>query len=361
MKVERAHNFSAGPARLPLEVLKKAQKEWLNYRERGTSVMEMSHRSPEYTEIDRQAKQRLKELLGLDESHHIMFLQGGASSQFMMVPFNFLREDQVADYIDTGRWSDKAITEAELFGHVHVPFSSREQEYRRVPYDNELSLSSDAKYIHFTSNNTVVGTQFHTEPEGNGIPLVCDMSSDFLSRPIDVEKYGLIYAGAQKNAGPAGVTIVIVRDDFLKKAKKDSVPTILRYQTHAERIFNTPPVFAVYLANYVFEWIQEQGGLDYFAKINRQKADLIYNEIDRDDFYEGMVETESRSVMNVTYRLKKKELEKNFREEAAERNLIALKGHRSVGGIRASIYNACPVESVEELVKFMSAFRDKSE
>ena len=359
MKEERAHNFSAGPARLPLEVLKKAKEELLNYRGRGTSVMEMSHRSPEYTEIDRQAKQRLKELLGLNDSHHIMFLQGGASSQFMMVPFNFLREHQVADYIDTGRWSDKAITEAKLFGNVHVPYSSRKQSYRRVPNNDELSLTSGAEYIHFTSNNTVVGTQFSKEPDGNGIPLVCDMSSDFLSRPIDVDKYGLIYAGAQKNAGPAGVTIVIVRDDFLKKAKNETVPTILRYQTHAERIFNTPPVFAVYLANYVFEWIQEKGGLDLFAKFNRRKADLIYNEIDRDDFYEGMVEKESRSTMNITFRLNNQDLETSFLKEAAGHNLIALKGHRSVGGIRASIYNACPMESVEKLVEFMCSFRKR--
>jgi len=359
MKLHRAHNFSAGPARLPLEVLQKARKELLNYQGRGTSVMEMSHRSPEYTEIDRQAKQRLKELLGLDDSHHIMFLQGGASSQFMMVPYNFLQKDQVADYIDTGRWSDKAITEAELFGKVNVPFSSRGGGYRRISHDNELSLNPDAEYIHFTSNNTVVGTQFSTEPNGNGIPLVCDMSSDFLSRPINVDKYGLIYAGAQKNAGPAGVTIVIIRDEFLQKAKQENVPTILRYQTHAERIFNTPPVFAVYLANYVFEWIQEQGGLDHFAKINSRKADLIYNEIDGDDFYEGMVEKDSRSVMNVTFRLNDQDLEETFLQEAAGRDLIALKGHRSVGGIRASIYNACPVESIEKLVEFMSAFRNK--
>jgi len=358
--MERAHNFSAGPAALPDEVLKKAQAELLNYRGRGTSIMEMSHRSPEYTEIDHQAKQRLTELLGLGDDFHIMFLQGGASSQFMMVPFNFLRKEEAAGYIDTGRWSDKAIHEARLFGKVDVVFSGKNSGYTRVPEDEEIFLSDDLRYLHFTSNNTVAGTQFQTEPISNEIPLVCDASSDFLSRPIDVQKYGLIYAGAQKNAGPAGMIIVIIRKDFLKTANDNGIPTILRYKTHAERIFNTPPVFAVYLANYVFGWIQEQVGLEYFRDYNRTKAVILYDEIDYDDFYEGMAEPESRSFMNITFRLRDENLEGKFIKQAREENLLGLKGHRSFGGIRASIYNACSLESVETLVQFMRHFRSKN-
>lgn len=357
--MKRAHNFSAGPSALPTEVLKKAQAELLNYQDRGTSIMEMSHRSPEYTHIDSQAKSRLSNLLGLGDQFEIMFLQGGASSQFMMVPFNFLREGETADYIDTGRWSDKAITEAGLFGNVHVAYSSKDSAYKNVPTDEEISLSGKAKYVHFTSNNTVVGTQFRSEPISNGIPLVCDASSDFLSKPIDVTRYGLIYAGAQKNAGPAGVTVVIVRKDFLEQSKEEQVPTILRYKTHAGRIFNTPPVYAVYLANYVFGWIQEQGGLSHFADFNKKKAELLYAEIDRDDFYQGFVDRNSRSIMNATFGIHDKDLEPQFLEEAASHQLLALKGHRSVGGLRASMYNACSFESVKALVAFMRDFRDR--
>lgn len=357
--MKRAHNFSAGPSALPLEVLQKAKDELLSYQNRGTSIMEMSHRSPEYTHINNQAKQRLSTLLGLGDNFEIMFLQGGASSQFMMVPYNFLQSDRTADYIDTGRWSDKAINEARLFGHVHVAYSSRTTDYKNVPRDSEISVSKKPAYVHFTSNNTVVGTQFSSEPETNGIPLVCDASSDFLSKPIDVSRYGLIYAGAQKNAGPAGVTIVIIRKDFLEDAKEDNIPTILRYKTHAGRIFNTPPVFAVYLANYVFGWIQEQGGLEHFAEYNQKKAELLYSEIDRDDFFRGFVKPDSRSVMNATFGIHKAKLEELFLKQAADEQLLALKGHRSVGGLRASMYNACSLESVETLTAFMRHFRDK--
>lgn len=358
--MKRVHNFSAGPATLPLEVLEKAQDELVEYRGKGRSLMEMSHRSAEYTEIDQQAKARLSSLLGLGEDFEIMFLQGGASSQFMMVPFNFLNENETADYIDTGRWSDKAITEARKFGNVHVPFSSSEGNYDRVPKQGELKYSDNPVYVHITSNNTVAGTQFPTEPETNGAPLVCDASSDFLSRPIDVDKYGIIYAGAQKNVGPAGVTIVIVRKDFMQKAKTEGVPTILRYQTHTGKIFNTPPTFNVYMVNLVLDWIQQKGGLSYFESFSQKKASLLYGEIDKDDFYRGAVEKESRSLMNATYRLPSEELEQKFLSEAAENGLVALKGHRSVGGIRASMYNAMPMESVEALVSFMQEFRDKN-
>lgn len=356
--MSRVHNFSAGPARLPLDVLEKAREELTDYHDVGYSVAEMSHRSAEYTEIDRQAKARLRSLLGLGDDFHIMFLQGGASSQFMMAPFNFLGEAQTADYIDTGRWSAKAIREAQLFGKVNVPFSSAEGGYKRVPEQDELTFSSKPEYVHFTSNNTVAGTQFPTEPDTGGIPLICDASSDFLSRPIDVSKYGLIYAGAQKNVGPAGVTIVILKKEFLEKATIEDVPTILQYKTHTEKIFNTPPTLNVYMVNLVLEWIENKGGLDYFADFNRTKAQLLYEEIDRDDFYRGAVERDSRSLMNVTYRLPSEEQEQQFLREAAGQGLVNLKGHRSVGGIRASIYNACGIESVEALVEFMQQFRN---
>lgn len=357
--MNRIHNFSAGPARLPFDVLKKAEAELTNYQEMGQSVMEMSHRSAAYTEIDRQAKSRLRSLLGLGEDFHIMFLQGGASSQFMMIPFNFLSETQTADYIDTGRWSAKAITEAKIFGEVHVPYSSADSDYNRVPGRDELSFSDDPAYVHFTSNNTVAGTQYTTEPETKGVPLVCDASSDFLSRPIDISKYGLVYAGAQKNVGPAGVTIVVLKKDFAETVADRDIPTILQYQTHSEKIFNTPPTFCVYMVNLVLEWIENQGGIPHFAAFNKKKAKLLYDEIDRDDFYRGAVEKDSRSLMNITYRLPSEELEQQFLKEAADRDLVALKGHRSIGGIRASIYNACPMESVEALADFMKDFRDK--
>ncbi len=358
--MKRVHNFSAGPATLPLEVLEKAQSELVEYKGKGRSLMEMSHRSAEYTEIDQQAKARLSSLLGLGEDFEVMFLQGGASSQFMMAPYNFLRENETADYIDTGRWSDKAITEAKKFGKVHVPFSSSEGNYDRVPKQSELKFSDNPVYVHITSNNTVAGTQFPEEPDTGGVPLICDASSDFLSRSIDVDKYGLIYAGAQKNVGPAGVTIVIVRKSFLEKAKTDGVPTILRYQTHSGKIFNTPPTFNVYMVNLVLDWIQQKGGLSYFEKFSQKKASLLYGEIDKDDFYRGAVEKDSRSLMNATYRLPSEELEQKFLSEAAEKGLVALKGHRSVGGIRASMYNAMPLESVEALVSFMQEFRKKN-
>ncbi|NGP88414.1 3-phosphoserine/phosphohydroxythreonine transaminase [Fodinibius halophilus] len=355
--MNRVHNFSAGPATLPLEVLEKAQKEFTEYQGMGRSVMEISHRSPQYEAIDEQAKARLTELLDLGDDFEIMFLQGGASSQFMMTPFNFLGQDQTADYIDTGRWSNKAIKEAKIFGNVHRPFSSADSGYDRVPTNDELELSDNPEYVHFTSNNTVAGTQFPSEPETGGIPLVCDASSDLLSRPIDASKYGLIYAGAQKNVGPAGVTIVIIRKDFLAKADTENVPTILQYQTHTEKIFNTPPTFNVYMVNLVLEWVQEKGGLPYFKQFNEKKAALLYDEIDSDDFYRGAVEKDSRSLMNATFRLPSEELEEKFLSEAKEHDLMTLKGHRSVGGIRASMYNACPRESVETLVNFMKDFR----
>ncbi len=358
--MKRLHNFSAGPAVLPLPVLQKAEKELVNYQGKGASIIEMSHRGPEYTEINETAAKRLKRITGADDDWEILFLQGGASTQFMMVPQNFLSSDQTADYIDTGSWSSKAIKEAKFFGNVHVPFSSKESNYSFVPTDDQLQPSDNAVYTHFTSNNTIFGTQFRKEPATNGSLLVCDASSDFLSRPIDLDKYGLIYAGAQKNLGPSGVTVVMIRKSFLENQVTDEMPTMLNYRTHIQKLFNTPPVFAVYMVNYVLEWIEEKGGLTYFEKYNEQKGGILYDEIDKDDFYRGTVDKASRSLMNVTFRLQSEDLEKRFLAEAAEHNLSALKGHRSVGGIRASIYNACELDSVKALVSFMQQFRSKN-
>ncbi|WP_340106629.1 3-phosphoserine/phosphohydroxythreonine transaminase [Rhodohalobacter sp. 8-1] len=357
--MDRAHNFCAGPATLPLPVLQKVQNELTNYRGKGTSILEMSHRSREYTEIDRQATERLKKLLGAGDEWSVLFLQGGASSQFMMVPQNFLSSDRTADYIDTGTWSDNAIHEAKLFGNVHVPFSSKSENYTRIPSNSELELSDNASYLHFTSNNTIYGTQFPTEPHVS-VPLVCDASSDFLSRPINLDRYGLIYAGAQKNLGPAGVTVVLIKDSFADRQVNIDIPTILDYKTHMKKIFNTPPVFAVYMVNYVLEWLEQNGGIEHFQSLNQKKSEKLYTEIDRDDFYNGTVQKESRSKMNVTFRLNDNHLEEKFLTEAKASGLLALKGHRSVGGIRASIYNACPMESVNALVDFMKDFRQSN-
>jgi len=356
--MSRVHNFSAGPATLPVEVLEKVQSELVNYRGKGSSLIEMSHRGPEYTEVHQQAITRLKRILNADEGWNVLFLGGGASTQFLMLPQNFLNQERTADYINTGSWSKKAIKEARLFGNVHIPYSGEEGQFTHIPEDSELNLSDDATYLHFTSNNTIFGTQFRKEPASNGALLACDASSDFLSRPIDLDRYGMIYAGAQKNLGPAGVTVVMIHDRFLEKILDgEKTPTMLKYQTHLEKLFNTPPVFGVYMVNYVLEWIEEKGGLDYFDEINRKKADLLYGEIDKDDYYRGTADEGSRSFMNVTWRLPSEELEAKFLQEAAENDLVALKGHRSVGGIRASIYNACGYESVEALVDFMQTFR----
>ncbi len=355
--MKRVHNFSAGPAALPLEVLEQAQSELLNYKNAGASIMEMSHRGKEYVEVDAQARERLINILGLGDKFEVLFLQGGASTQFMQIPYNFLGVDETADYLNTGAWSTKAIKEAKLFGTVNEVFTSKDSNFSRVPKPGEGSFTKDAKYVHYTSNNTIFGTQFAQEPDTNGVPLVCDASSDFLSRPLDIDKYGIIYAGAQKNLGPAGVTVVIIRKDLLEKANKENIPTILNYKTHVGTMFNTPPAYAVYMVNLVLEWIEKKGGLSYFEKFNTEKAALVYNEIDKDDFYTGTAEVASRSNMNIVFRLATEELEAEFLAKAATFNLSGLKGHRSVGGIRASIYNACPQESVEALVKFMQEFK----
>jgi len=358
MSTKRAHNFSAGPAVLPLEVLQKAQEELVDYRGAGSSIIEMSHRGPEYTEVDRQARERLSRLLGLTDDFEILFYQGGASLQFAMVPYNF-NYGKTADYINTGTWSKKAIKEAKVFGDVHVAFTSEDTNFSRVPGDEELKFSGKGEYLHFTSNNTIFGTQFRKEPASDGMLLACDASSDFLSRPLDVNRYGVLYAGAQKNAGPAGLTIVILHKELLARARTENVSSMLSYPVQVGTLFNTPPVFGVYIFNYVLDWIESKGGLEAMDKLNQEKAAILYDEIDRDDFFYGTAEKESRSLMNVTFRLKDEDLEKTFIEEAKAAGMSGLKGHRSVGGCRASIYNACPRESVEALVSFMQEFRRK--
>lgn len=359
----RAHNFSAGPAGLPTEVLLKAQEELINYKKLGVSVMEMSHRSKEFSEIVDSATQRLKRLLGLSDRHKVLFLQGGASLQFAMAPQNFLREGDSAGYINTGVWSQKAIKEAKLFGTVDVPYSSEESGFNRVPAGDELNLNlfkenKNWKYLHFTSNNTIYGTQFRKEPQSK-TPLVCDASSDFLSRPIDVDRYGLIYAGAQKNLGPSGVCLVIADEEFIDQAYVDDVPTLLRYGSHTKKLYHTPTTFSIYMVELVLEWLENLGGIKEIQKSNDIKSGMLYHELDEDGFYVTSVEKESRSQMNVTFRIHNKELEPVFIKEAEKAGMLGLKGHRSAGGLRASIYNAVTVGDVKALVAFMRSFRDK--
>jgi phosphoserine aminotransferase len=358
MTVHRVHNFSAGPAALPLEVLEKAQAELTSFRGCGASIMELSHRGKEYIDVDAQATARLKKLLGIGDEFEVMYLGGGASQQFMMAPLNLLTKEQTADYAVTGEWAKKAAKEAKRYGSVNIAFTSEATNFNRVPQSaTELKLTKGAAYVHFTSNNTIFGTEFFSEPETNGVPLVCDASSDFLSRPVDMSKYGLIYAGAQKNLGPSGVTIVLLRKDFLAASKATDIPTILDYKTHLGTMFNTPPVFPVYMVGLVLEWLEAKGGVAAMEKINIEKANLLYGEIDKDGFYRGTAEKTSRSRMNVTFRLPTEELENEFAKSSEKAGLIGLKGHRSVGGMRASIYNAVGMDSVQALVQFMQEFR----
>ncbi len=353
----RVYNFSAGPAVLPEPVLMEVREELPVYRDLGTSILEISHRSSTYADIDASAKALLRKLLGLDEKWHVLFLQGGASLQFHQVPLNFLPRDGSADYLITGSWAKKAYKEAQFLGKARVAASSEDRNFSYIPDPSTWNLDPKAAYLHFTSNNTIYGTQFQTEPEAE-VPLVCDASSDFLSRRITPERYGLIYAGAQKNVGPAGVTVVLIRDDFLQR-RNQPLPTMLDYGTHVGKIFNTPPVFAVYIVEKVLRWLEGLGGLPAIEAINNRKAQLLYERIDRSEFYRGTAEPASRSKMNVTFRLPSEELEQRFVEEARQAGLIGLKGHRSVGGLRASIYNACPIEAVEALVSFMDYFEQR--
>jgi len=355
--MKRIYNFNAGPSALPLPVLEKAQSEFLNFNESGMSVMELSHRSKTYDEVHQKAKQLLKETLHIPDSYDILFLQGGASLQFAMIPLNFLQENKKAYFVLTGSWSEKALKEANNIGKTEVIASSKDSNYTFIPKDFSVDSIDDVAYLHITSNNTIYGTQWQQFPNST-IPLIADMSSDILSRELNVEQFDVIYAGAQKNLGPSGVTVVILKKDLLEKAN-ENIPTILKYKTHASKnsLYNTPPTFSIYMLSLVLEWVQSEGGLAKIEQRNKQKAEMIYQIIDESEgFYKPHAEKDSRSYMNVTFTLPSDELTKAFLEKANEQQFIGLNGHRSVGGCRASIYNAVPVEACEKLSEFMYKF-----
>jgi phosphoserine aminotransferase len=358
---ERIFNFSAGPALLPLPVLEEAQRELVSLPGVGMSVMEISHRSKTFDEIIGRAESGLRELLGLPENYHVLFLQGGASLQFSMIPMNLLPKDGSADYIVTGSWGKKAVKEARREGAVNIAATMADGGFTRIPDDDEIKLDPKAAYVHITTNETIEGVEWKREPEVGDVPLVADASSDILSHRIPVEKYALIYAGAQKNMGPSGVTLVIIRDDLLKRIP-EGLHTMLDYRTHVENksLYNTPNTWGIYIIDLVCKWLKEKGGLQEMERENEEKAALLYDAIDATDFYRGHADPDSRSIMNVTFRLPSEELEKKFANEATAASLDGLKGHRSVGGIRASIYNAFPREGVEALVSFMKEFEKKN-
>jgi phosphoserine aminotransferase len=357
----RVFNFSAGPAVLPLEALEQVQRDLLSLPGVGMSILEVSHRSKPFEEILAGCEADLRRLGGISDNYRVLFLQGGASLQFSMVPLNLLTAQTSADYIVTGAWSQKAVKEAKRVGAVKIAATTEEGNFTRVPQQSELKLDPAAAYVHYTTNNTIFGTEFHYVPETGTVPLVADASSDIFSRPIDVSKYGLIYAGAQKNLAPAGVTLAIIRDDLLKRTPA-SLPTMLQYGVHADNqsMYNTPPVFAIYVMRLVLAWLLKQGGLAEIDRRNARKADKLYAAIDRTEFYRGHAAKDSRSRMNVTFRLPSEELEKKFAKEATAAGLDGLKGHRSVGGMRASIYNAFPEDGVDSLVQFMAEFERRN-
>jgi phosphoserine aminotransferase len=361
MKADRIHNFNPGPAALPLTVLEEIQENLLDFQGSGMSITEISHRAREFDNVINDAVDRTKRLLNLDDKFEVLFIQGGASLQFCMIPMNFLPEGRSADYVDTGTWSTKAIKEAELQGKsIQVVASSAAKNYSYIP--KNIAFNSDAAFVHLTSNNTIKGTQWAEFPDTKSVPIICDMSSDMMSRPLDVEKFGMIYAGAQKNVGPAGVCLVIIRKDLLDWIP-DTVPTMLKYSTFAAKnsLYNTPPCFAVYTVQLVLKWLEETiGGLENMAAINQTKAQLLYGFMDGGEFYRATAQADSRSTMNVTFRLPNEDLEKQFVEQALANGLGGLKGHRSVGGCRASIYNAVSLEAVEALVEFMKTFAQKN-
>ena len=359
--VNRIYNFSAGPAVLPVPVLEEAQRDLVALPGVGMSVLEISHRSKTFEDILARTEADVRTLGNVPSSHKVLFLQGGASLQFSMVPMNLLTQGKTADYIVTGGWAQKAVKEAQRVGTVNIAASTESDNFTRIPRQDELKLTPDAAYVHFTTNNTLFGTQSKAEPLVGDVPLVADTSSDMFSRPIDVAKYGLIYAGAQKNLGPSGVTLVIVREDLLARSPK-SLPTMLNYAVHAENgsMYNTPPCFGIYLMGLVMKWALGDGGLQAIARRNERKAGKLYAEIDRTGFYRGTAEKGSRSLMNVTFRLPSEDLEKQFVKESTAAGLDGLKGHRSVGGMRASLYNAFPEEGVDALVDFMKEFERKN-
>ena len=361
MKSERVFNFSAGPAVLPLPALEQAQTELISLPGVGMSILEVSHRSKVFEDVLFRAEADIRQLASVPPNYKVLFLQGGASLQFAMVPMNLLSADSTADYLVTGVWATKAADEAKKIGNVHIAATTKAEQFTRVPRAEEIVLTPGAAYVHMTSNNTIYGTEWKTLPDVGDVPIVNDTSSDMFSRPIDVAKHGVIYAGAQKNMGPAGVTLVIIREDLLARSAA-SLPVMLSYAVHAENgsLYNTPPVFAIYMLGLVMRWLVGQGGLAAVAKINERKAARLYAEIDRTGFYRGTAQKDSRSLMNVTFRLPSEELEKTFIKEAEKEGLDGLKGHRSVGGIRASIYNAFPEAGVDALTGFMQEFERRN-
>jgi phosphoserine aminotransferase len=360
--MKQVHNFNAGPAKLPAEVVQKVKAELLDYHGRGMSIMEMSHRGAEFEAINAEAEARFKRLLGVADCYRAVFVQGGASTQFAMVPMNFLPPGSTADYLMTGAWAEKAFDEAAALGQARVAASTKGDGYRRVPRPAEIDLGKDAAYVHLTSNETIQGIQWQTFPHVGDRPLVADMSSDILSRSVDGNRFAMIYAGAQKNLGPSGVTAVLLRESWLARANR-SVPTMLRYATHVKNnsLYNTPPTFAVYVLGLVLEWIEKSGGLTAMAERNTRKAATIYGAIDRSGgFYRGHAAPESRSQMNVTFRLPDEALEKKFVSEAEAEGLVGLAGHRSVGGVRASLYNAVSPEDCQVLASFLNDFATRN-
>jgi phosphoserine aminotransferase len=358
---ERIYNFSAGPAVLPLSVLEEAQRDLLSLPGVGMSVLEISHRSKTFDEIILGAEADIRTLAGVPDNYRILFLQGGASLQFSMVPINIMPANGKADYIVTGVWAKKAVKEAKKCGQVNIVASTEEDNFNRIPAQDELKFDPEAAYVHYTTNNTIYGTQWKYDPQVGDVPLVADASSDIFSRPIDIQKHGLIYAGAQKNLAPAGVTLLIIRDDLLARSPQ-GMHTMLDYNTHVKErsLFNTPPVFSIYVMRLVLKWLLAEGGLAVMARRNEEKAALLYEAIDTSDFYRAHALPGSRSTMNITFRLPNEELEKQFVSEATKAGLDGLKGHRLVGGIRASTYNAFPKDGVEALVSFMKEFERKN-
>ncbi|NLL52567.1 MAG: 3-phosphoserine/phosphohydroxythreonine transaminase [Peptococcaceae bacterium] len=357
----RVYNFSAGPAVLPEEVLQEAAAEMLDYNGTGMSVMEMSHRSKAFEKIIGEAEQDLRDVMNIPDNYRVLFLQGGASQQFAMVPMNLMK-NRVADYIHTGQWTKKAIQEGKIYGQVNIIASSEDQVFTYIPDLKELKISDDADYVYICHNNTIYGTKYNELPDTGGKILVADMSSDFLSEPVDVTKYGLIFAGAQKNVGPAGVVIVIIREDLITDDVLPGTPTMLKYKTHADNksLYNTPPAYGIYICGKVFKWVKKLGGLEAMKKRNEEKAKILYNYLDSSKLFRGTVVKKDRSLMNVPFVTGSKELDAKFVEEATKIGFENLKGHRTVGGMRASIYNAMPLEGVKKLVQFMEQFEKEN-
>ncbi len=360
--MSRVYNFSAGPAVLPEEVLQEAADEMLDYRGSGMSVMEMSHRSKAYDTIIKEAEQDLRDLMQIPDNYKVLFLQGGASQQFAMIPMNLMKNG-VADYIVTGQWAKKAYQEACLYGKAVKVASSEDQTFSYIPDCSDLPIDEDADYVYICENNTIYGTKFKTLPNTKGKPLVADVSSCFLSEPVDVTKYGVIYGGVQKNIGPAGVVIVIIREDLITEDVLPGTPTMLRYKTHADAdsLYNTPPAYGIYICGKVFKWLKKQGGLEAMKAYNEKKAAILYDFLDSSKLFKGTVRKEDRSLMNVPFVTGDADLDAKFVKEAKEAGFENLKGHRSVGGMRASIYNAMPIEGVEKLVEFMKDFEAKNQ